>query len=810
MTSGAGEDDEGSEPSTLAAALMLRGDEQLTALLRARPDVAVPPPSDFDVLASRLSSHYSVNRAAETVDEFVLQVLEALVVASLSEDDLVVFTAAPREAVHRAVAAAEDLALLWRGGDGLLHTVSGVKAGVGGYPLGLGRPIEFMLRGVPQPICAQIAADLGLDDARPPVPSIAAHFARPEVVRALVDTLPEVEQALLHKLAAGPPVGETNAEVRFVPLAEADTMIERLVAQGLLVALDVDEVELPREVGIALRGDHPAGRLQPVPPPVAGKAVDPADSDGDGASSALEAVRLIEALLERWDAEPPTLTKAGGLPVRELRGATKALGITPETAALLITLVAAAQLAGRTPGLDPQMVPTELYDRWLDQSLPERWALLATSWAAMDQLPGLAVTAGTGTKGAALLTYELVRPGSSELRRDVLGAMAAAGPAVAAERAALAPWLKWRSPTRSAAYVDQVIDWTLTEAAFLGVLGRGALTSAGRVLILSEHATAARLGDEAAARELRHEVADAIAPALPEPIEHVLIQNDLTAVAPGPLRPPVARELAMIADIESAGTATVYRFSESSIRRAFDVGRTALEVRQLVERLARGGVPQGLTYLIDDIGRRHGRLRAGHAGSYLRSDDPALLAEVVANRQAASAALQLIAPTVAVSPLEPAQVLAVLRSSGYAPAGDRTARNAPIELGGRGHRVPVGAARGPAGGWNAGPTLPANHLAQTVSMLRRMATLRQGRARAETRPQPGQLVETPGEIMRLLREGAEDSSAVWISYVNAEGRISERTIYPTLVSGGHAIGLDDDSGERRTFVISRIRLAGRV
>jgi hypothetical protein len=43
--------------------------------------------------------------------------------------------------------------------------------------------------------------------------------------------------------------------------------------------------------------------------------------------------------------------------------------------------------------------------------------------------------------------------------------------------------------------------------------------------------------------------------------------------------------------------------------------------------------------------------------------------------------------------------------------------------------------------------------------------------------------------------------------VNAEGRHSRRTVYPTLVSGGFVIGLDDESGERRTFAISRIQEA---
>jgi hypothetical protein len=414
-----------------------------------------------------------------------------------------------------------------------------------------------------------------------------------------------------------------------------------------------------------------------------------------------------------------------------------------------------------------------------------------------------------GTKAGALLTYDVVRPGAGELRRDVLGALAAAGKGHAPDLDLLPAWLRWRVPTRSGHYIEQVCAWTLDEAQFLGVTGRGALTSAGRRLLDSPHAAAARSGDETEARAYRDDVAEVLAPSLPAPIEHVLIQADLTAVAPGPLVPHIARELALLADVESAGAATVYRFSEASLRRAFDAGRSATDLHQLIADLARGTVPQALTYLIDDIARRHGRLRAGSAAGYLRSDDPALLAEVVANRRTAAAGLVLVAPTVAVSHHEPAQILAVLRAAGYVPAGDSTTRGGGITLdqaGGR--RVPVTAARTTSGGWSTGASLPESHVTQTIAMLRRVAALRRpGRLRAAPAPDASQTVGTPEAITNLLREAAADSSAVWISYVNAEGRHSRRTVYPTLVSGGFVIGLDDESGERRTFAISRIHEA---
>ena len=114
----------------------------------------------------------------------------------------------------------------------------------------------------------------------------------------------------------------------------------------------------------------------------------------------------------------------------------------------------------------------------------------------------------------------------------------------------------------------------------------------------------------------------------------MLLQADLTAVAPGPLEAGLARELDLVADVESAGGATVYRFSEPSIRRALDAGRSATDLHHLFATRSATPVPQGLTYLVDDVARRHGRLRGGAAAAFLRSDDEVLLAEVLAHPDA--------------------------------------------------------------------------------------------------------------------------------------------------------------------------------
>src|SRR3954468_8482147 len=79
-------------PATLAGWLRTRSDEQLSALLVARPDVARPAPSDLVALASRLAVPVSVDRGLGEMDADHLPVLHVVLLAptdGLAPDDLI-------------------------------------------------------------------------------------------------------------------------------------------------------------------------------------------------------------------------------------------------------------------------------------------------------------------------------------------------------------------------------------------------------------------------------------------------------------------------------------------------------------------------------------------------------------------------------------------------------------------------------------------------------------------------------------------------------------------------------------------------
>ena len=105
-----------------------------------------------------------------------------------------------------------------------------------------------------------------------------------------------------------------------------------------------------------------SARCTPTPP-----ALDTAkarDVDAAAAHAAAEVVSKVEALLESWSDSAPTVLRAGGLGVRELKRVAKDLDTTERTAALLVEVAAAAGLVDQTPGLDPEWVPTPAYDAW--------------------------------------------------------------------------------------------------------------------------------------------------------------------------------------------------------------------------------------------------------------------------------------------------------------------------------------------------------------------------------------------------------------------------------------------------------------
>jgi Helicase conserved C-terminal domain len=577
---------------------------------------------------------------------------------------------------------------------------------------------------------------------------------------------------VLEALAAGPPLGRSRAG------GDPDSPVGRLLGRGLLLRVDAETVELPRQVGLALRGERPMGRV-PVQPPDIGarhRGADVVDRTAGGA--ALDVLRRVEALIASWSRTPPPVLRSGGLGVRDLRRAAREMDIDEVTAALLVELAVAAELISETDSVTPEWVPTTNADVWAAGGPELRWSLFARTWLDLPRLPGLIGRKDDAGRPISALSEGVRRPLAPRDRRRVLSGLAELPPGTAPTSVAeLSDLLTWRAPRRGGRLRDEMAAWTLGEATVLGVVALDALSGPGRALLTAPS-----------------ELVRALRATLPEPVDHVLLQADLTAVAPGPLEAALARELDLMADVESAGGATVYRFTEASVRRALDAGRSAADLHALLAKRSATPVPQGLTYLVDDVARRHGRLRGGAAASFLRSDDELLITEVVAHPHTAGLELRRIAPTVLVSPLPLVDLLDGLREAGFSPAAEDTG-GAVLDLSDRGRRT---APRRRALSRTGPPEPDPEQLAALVSRMRAGDALA-GVRRAAPAP-----ATTNGGTLDLLRSAAAAGRSVWIGFVDGHGVAGERVLEPMNVGGGVVEGRDTVDGAVHRVPLHRI------
>ncbi|MFZ4299239.1 helicase-associated domain-containing protein [Streptomyces cinereoruber] len=818
-------------PRTLAEALRARGDEGLAALLRARPDLLNPVPNDLTQLATRAGTRGSVVRALERLDRFALQTAEALAVApdpapypvllallTGDEGDPAIEAALPG-----AVALLREQALVW-GEDDRLRLVRTARELLSPSPqhpspTGLGPTVAEATSGMSPGRVQEIIGAAGLPATHDPVSAVAALtglFTDRARMGALLDGAPPEALAVLDRLVWGPPYGEVTAN----PAPPVRWLRDR----GLLLPVSARTMVLPREVALHLRGGRAHRAPEPVAPEVAVlREHRPQVVDGAAAGQAYTALATVEELLKSWDKGGPQVLRAGGLSVRDLRRTAAALDVTEQVAAFWLELCHGAGLLASDGEADERYAPTPAYDDWLDLPPAERWARLVTPWLASTRTSGL--VGGQDAKGRALsaLGPDLDRAAAPEVRHRVLGLLATLPPGAAADPETVFARLRWERPLRGAAagpatestgpgpalpddLRSRLARWALAEAELLGLTGRGALSAPARALLNLPLAEAASPADEGGGVEesvAAERAATLLAPLLPEAVDHVLLQADLTAVAPGPLRRPLADALAVLADVESKGGATVYRFTPGSVRRALDSGLTASDLHDFLTAHSRTPVPQPLAYLVDDVARRHGHLRVGAASAYVRCDDDTVLGEILADRRSAALGLRRLAPTVLAAQADPAALLDGLRAMGYAPAAE-SAEGDVLVTRADAYRTPARTAPVPV---PDGPPAPdATLLHAAVKAIRAGDRAATAVRREPSAPTPaGSLPRTSSaETLATVQAAAMTGSAVWIGYVNADGAASQRVIAPVRVEGGFVTGYDHTADEMRTYPLHRI------
>jgi hypothetical protein len=731
----------------LGAWLAERDDERLIRLLELRPDLTQPPPGTIAALAARAQARQSVKAATDELDFLRLAVLDGLLIlhadtaaVPLTKLLALIGDRAGEDLVTAAIDDLRERALVW--GDASVRVAAEAAAALPWYPG------QATLEDTEQ---TDIAARLGALDS--------------------------AQLELLQKLLAGSPMGRTRDAAPGTP---PDRPVQRLLAAGLLRQVDAETVILPRLVGQVMRGELP-GPAQLTQPDPTVSTTTVADVDAVAAGAVIDLLREVELLLETLGATPIPELRSGGLGVRDAKRLTKVTGIDDARLGLILEVSAAAGLiAAGMPepdphdGVGPFWAPTVAADRFVESSPASKWHLLASTWLDLPGRPSLIGSRGPDGKPYAALSDSLFSTAAPLDRRLLLDVLADLPAGSGVDATSASRTMIWRRPRWAVRLQPGPVGDLLTEAHALGVSGRGAIASPARKLL---------------AVDPPDDVVAAMDKVLPAPIDHFLLQADLTVIVPGPLQRDLAEQLGSVATVESAGAAMVYRISEASIRRALDTGRTAGELHALFNRHSKTPVPQGLTYLIDDVARRHGQLRVGMAASFVRCEDAALLAQAVAAPATVQLEMRLLAPTVAVSQAPISEVLAALRGAGFAPAAEDST-GAIVDIRARGARVPAP----PGRRRTYRPSTPTGQtLGAIVAVLRKVAA-------------------TPSSSMRLdptvaisqLQEAAHLQASVVIGYVDPAGVATQRVVAPINIRGGQLTAYDPASGRVREFAIHRV------
>ena len=591
-----------------------------------------------------------------------------------------------------------------------------------------------------------------------------------------LDEVPAPSKKVLDAMVWGPPRGS------IADIKKPSVGVQWLLEEGFLIPFNQQTVVLPREVAIYLRGNTVHRELETSQPSVTGSKRDVRNVQLAAIANITTFLRWTEEVLNFWAQEPATALRSGGLGVRDLKELSLHLGVDESCTAFVAEVAYLSGLLTIDP--DDKILPTHQFDIWLTQNASVKWQLLASAWLSTSRVSGL--VGKEGSKNVAPLGPELDRSSAATTRRLTL-TLLQENPEVAVNIDSLFAAATWLAPAKRAGGLQKdYILWTMREAEWLGITGQGVLSSYGADFLIGGDSTT-------------------IDSDLPKAVDHILIQSDNTAIAPGPLEHEVAQELALIADVESRGGATVFRFSEGSIRRGLDHGRTGEEISKFLAKTSKTPMPQPLEYLIADVAKKHGKLRVGNTASFIRCEDSALITQILGDKRLDVLGLRKIAPEVLICGHDATEAMNILRSCGYLPAAEDS--RGLLLSGPRIQRAQTKARPPRIIGEYERPDEIQIEGALRALRTGEKSSRKQSTMRNIATEALGSLPRsTANETLELLSDYLQNqpTKSLSIGYADNNGLVSHRIIDPLKLSAGSLVARDHATGEVQTFRIARI------
>lgn len=335
--------------------------------------------------------------------------------------------------------------------------------------------------------------------------------------------------------------------------------------------------------------------------------------DRDCGIHAFEAMQAVTELIFSLDQHFVREVAKGSMGLPDVKRLSSHLGKSKEYVKAILEL---AKVSGVVAISEKRFHPTELADSWIGSDPKTRWIMLVGAWLAI-----------LGASGAR----ELALQHSQDTTKSLNELVGTSFPLVNAS---------------AQSRMGRVAE--LADAIGLSVNGFAAswLASAlaGKISI--------------AAKGLEQKI--------PAQQGRIIVQADLTIIAPGPLSSAIEIELRKFTDTENIGLATGYRISPLSLSCGLEEGLTEKQIRSLLEKLSGTQIPQPVDYLISETASRFGRLKisAGKTGSILVSTDELLATQILMDSKLKSFGLRKSDRAI-VSILDPESFYHALRENGY-------------------------------------------------------------------------------------------------------------------------------------------------
>ena len=342
-------------------------------------------------------------------------------------------------------------------------------------------------------------------------------------------------------------------------------------------------------------------------------APDQESIDRDCGIHAFEAMQSVTELVFSLDQHYVREVSKGSMGLPDVKRLSSHLGKSKEYVKAIVEL---AKVSGVIGISEKRFRPTDLADSWIASDPKSRWQVLANAWLAI-----------LGASGSKELALQLAQNPSKSLAELVGSSF---------------PLVNASAQSR----ISRVAE--LADA--IGLSGNGFAASWLGVVLAGKVAAAAKSVDQR----------------LPAQQERIIVQADLSIIAPGPLSSTLEIELRKFTDTENIGLATGYRISPLSISCGLEEGMTEKQIRTLLEKLSGTEIPQPVDYLISETASRFGRLKitAHESGSKLISTDELLATQILMDSKLKSFGLRKSESEI-VSLLEPESLYHALRENGY-------------------------------------------------------------------------------------------------------------------------------------------------